>query len=266
MRRRKEMNNELSWETSVTGIEPNKIQLRGYPIDELMGKVPFPSAVYLALKGELPDEKVGRLMDVMLVSSVDHGATPPSTLTARTVASTGAPLNACIAAGILAINKYHGGAIENCMHFVREVVETAEKENISLEKAALQLVREKREKKQVIHGFGHRVHTKDPRTAKLLSEAKEAGALGRYIEAMKAVQKAIHEVIGKDLPINVDGAIGGILLELDFPPELANAFFIMARVPGLVAHIHEEQTTMKPMRKIHPTNHHYVGPENRHLD
>ena len=258
--------NNLSWETSVTKIEPNKIQLRGYPIDELMGKVPFASAVYLALKGELPTPAIGRLMDIMLVSSVDHGATPPSTLTARTVASTGAPLNACIAAGILAINKFHGGAIENCMHFVKEVVKTADSDGISLEKAALKLVREKREKKQVIHGFGHRVHTQDPRTAKLLAATKEAGVSGRYIEAMKAVQKAILEVIGKNLPINVDGAIGGILCELDFPPELANAFFIMARVPGLVAQIHEEQTTMKPMRKIHPTNHHYVGPENRHIE
>jgi len=260
------MSNEPGWETSVTKIEPNKIQLRGYPIDELMGKVPFPSVVYLALKGELPDEKIGRLMDIMLVSSVDHGATPPSTLTARTVASTGAPLNACIAAGILAINKFHGGAIENCMHFVKGVVAVADERDIPLQEAALQLVREKREGKQVIHGFGHRVHTKDPRTAKLLAAAKEAGVSGRYIEALNAVQGAIHEVIGKDLPINVDGAIGGILCELDFPPELANAFFIMARVPGLVAQIHEEQTTMKPMRKIDPKNHHYVGPEDRHLD
>ncbi|NOZ12135.1 MAG: citryl-CoA lyase [Acidobacteria bacterium] len=258
--------NDLSWETSVTKIEPNKIQLRGYPIDELMGKIPFASAVYLALKGELPTPEIGRLMDIMLVSSVDHGATPPSTLTARTVASTGAPLNACIAAGILAINKFHGGAIENAMRFVKETVKTAEEKNMTLEETALQLVREKREKKQVIHGFGHRVHTRDPRTAKLLAAAEEAGISGRYIEAMKAVQKAIAEVIGKNLPINVDGAIGGILCELDFPPELANAFFIMARVPGLVAQIHEEQTTMKPMRKIHPTNHHYVGPENRHVD
>ncbi len=258
------MNNELNWETSVTKIEPNKIQLRGYPIDELMGKVPFPSAVYLALKGELPNAKIGHLMDIMLTSSVDHGATPPSTLTARTVASTGAPLNACIASGILAINKFHGGAIENCMRFVKEVVRAADEKKTSLEAVVLEMVKEKREKKQVIQGFGHRVHTKDPRTVKLLAAAEEAGISGRYIEAMKAVQAAIYKVIGKDLPINVDGAIGGILLELDFPPELANAFFIMARVPGLVAHIYEEQTTMKPMRKIHPTHHHYVGPENRH--
>jgi len=56
-----------------------------------MGRITFAQAIYLALKGELPDEKVGRLIDAVLVSSVDHGATPPSILAARTVASTGAP-------------------------------------------------------------------------------------------------------------------------------------------------------------------------------
>jgi len=73
-------------------------------------------------------------------------------------------------------------------------------------------------------------------------------------------------VLGRELPINVDGALAGILCELDFPPSLANAFFIMARIPGLVAHVHEEKTVMKPMRKIHPTHHTYTGPVDRKLD
>ena len=83
---------ELHWKTAITKIEPNKIFLRGYPLHELMGRITFSQAIYLALKGELPSEKVGRLIDAILVSSIDHGATPPSVLAARTVASTGADL------------------------------------------------------------------------------------------------------------------------------------------------------------------------------
>jgi len=259
------MASNLSWETSVTKIEPNKIQLRGYPIDYLMGKYNYASVVYLALKGELPTEKIAKLMDIMLVSSIDHGATPPSTIAARTSASTGAPLNACLATGFLTINKFHGGAIENCMLFLAEVVNISKEKNISLEETALQLVKEKRAKKQVIHGFGHRVHTEDPRTVKLFEAVKEAEINGDFMHALKAIEKALFEVLGKKLPINVDGAIAGVLCELDFPSPLANAFFMMARVPGLVAHIFEEQTKMKPMRKIHPTDHKYVGPVDRHL-
>lgn len=259
------MSSNLSWETSVTKIEPNKIQLRGYPIDYLMGKYNYASVVYLAIKGELPTEKVAKLMDIMLVSSIDHGATPPSTIAARTSASTGAPLNACLASGLLTINKFHGGAIENCMVFLKEVVENSKTKNISLDASAKELVEEKRAKKQVIHGFGHRVHTEDPRTVKLFEAVNDAEINGDFMNTLKSVEKALLDVLGKKLPINVDGAIGGILCELDFPSALANAFFMMARVPGLVAHIFEEQTKMKPMRKIHPTDHKYVGPEDRHL-
>jgi len=260
------MSEQAGWETAITKIEPNKIQLRGYAIDELMGTVSYAETVYLAIKGELPEPKIGRLMNTMLVSSVDHGVTPPSTLACRTVASTGAPLNNCIAAGILSINKLHGGAIENCMLFLKEVVAMAEGDGDEMQTAARKLVTEKRASRQVIHGFGHRVHTRDPRTVKLLQEAAEAGLNGPFMKALAAVQDAITEVLGKELPINVDGALAGLLCEMDFPPELANAFFIMARIPGLVAHTHEEQTRMKPMRKIDPNNHQYTGPVDRHLN
>ena len=81
----------------------------------------------------------------------------------------------------------------------------------------------------------------------------------------RSIEESLQTVLGKTLPINVDGAIAAILCELDFPPALANAFFIMARVPGLVAHIVEEQTRQKPMRKIHPTDSVYDGPEERKL-
>jgi citrate synthase len=105
---------EETWKTSITKIEPNKIAYKGYRVEELMGRVPFADVVFLLLRGELPSKEQGMLMDAMLVSSIDHGATPPSALAARTVASGGAPLTTAVAAGISSINKHHGGAIEGC--------------------------------------------------------------------------------------------------------------------------------------------------------
>jgi citrate synthase len=57
----------------------------------------------------------------------------------------------------------------------------------------------------------------------------------------------------------VDGAIAALLCEMGFPSELGNAFFIMARVAGVVAHVFEEQTTMRPMRHINSKEHVYDG-------
>ena len=104
---------EQTWKTAITDIQPNKVAVRGYPIDQLMGRISFGEMVYLVLKEELPTADIGRLMDAILVSSVDHGATPPSALAARTVASGGAPLTTAIAGGIMTINRHHGGAIED---------------------------------------------------------------------------------------------------------------------------------------------------------
>ena len=103
---------ELHWKTAISKIQPNQIRVRGYQLDQLMGRVSFAQMVYLLFKGELPSENTGKLVEAILVSSVDHGATPPSALSAITVASTGSPLNAAVAAGILAVSSYHGGAIE----------------------------------------------------------------------------------------------------------------------------------------------------------
>ena len=68
-------------------IAPNAIMVRGYHLDEMMGRLSFADAVYLLLMGELPTRAIGRMLDAILVSVIDHGVTPPSTLAARNVAA-----------------------------------------------------------------------------------------------------------------------------------------------------------------------------------
>ncbi len=247
---------EKRWFTSITKVEPNNIRIRGYPVHELMDKISYAEAVYLILKGELPHEKRKRIMEAILVSSIDHGPTPPSILAARTVASAGSPLNASVAAGILAIYKYHGGAIEDAMKFFYRGVEDGGNYD-----TAFNMVKEAREEKKKIYGFGHRYHTKDPRTEKLFKIAEEVEMKGKYVQFAIYTQKALKEILGKDLPINVDGAIAALLCEMEFPPELGNAFFMISRLPGIVAHIYEEKTREKPMRKIYVDEFVYDGPE-----
>ena len=106
------------WQSALTSIAPNAILIRGYPVDEMMGRLSFAEAVYLLLMGELPTPAIGRMLNAVLVSSLDHGVTPPSTLAARNVATSGAPLKDCVAAGILAFGPHHGGDIESCMRFL----------------------------------------------------------------------------------------------------------------------------------------------------
>ncbi len=250
------------WTTGITRIEPNKVAVRGRDIATLMGKASFGATVYLILTGKLPDDRVGRLMDAILVSSIDHGATPPSCLAARTVASTGAGLSQSVAAGIMAINRHHGGAIEDCARFLGAILSRAAESKRSLDDIASEEVARIKSTGDRISGFGHRIHTKDPRTGRLFELAAEAGLAatpGTHVAAARAIERAFA-AIGKPLPINVDGAIGAILADLGLDPKVFNGIFMIARTPGLVAHVVEEQTREKPMRRIDPVNHAYDGP------
>jgi citrate synthase len=255
----------LHWNSAITKVEPNKLSIRGYALDSLIGKASYAQMVYLLLRGEMPSENVGKMIEAILVSSVDHGTTPPSVLSALTVASTGATLNASVAAGILSISKFHGGAIEDCMLILKSAIDIQKERNVSSENAAKQIIQNYKSENKRLSGFGHRLHTNDPRTYKLFALAEELDIAGDYCKMANTFVVQLKEITGKDLPLNVDGAIAALLCEMDFDPVLANGFFMIARVPGLIAHIYEENTRQKPMRKIHPTDVTYDGPENRSL-
>lgn len=256
---------DLQWNSAITKVEPNKLSIRGYALDNLIGKVSYAQMVYLLLKGEMPSENVGKMIEAILVSSVDHGTTPPSVLSALTVASTGAPLNASVAGGILSISKFHGGAIEDCMLVLKSAIDIQKEKNISAMDAAKEIIQNHKAKKKRLSGFGHRLHTNDPRTHKLFALSDELGIAGDYCNMAKIFVSQLKEITGKDLPLNVDGAIAALLCEMRFDPILANGFFMIARIPGLIAHIYEEKIRQNPMRKIHPTDVSYDGPENQSL-
>jgi len=253
------------WQTSLTSIAPNRILIRGYPLDEMMGRLGFAEAVYLLLMGELPTPAIGRMLNAVLVSSLDHGVTPPSTLAARNVATSGAPLKDCVAAGILAFGPHHGGDIETCMRFLDGGL-TLIRAGGTLQEAAQAIVAESVEQNQVPPGFGHRFHSRDPRAARLFQMALELEAEpARLIRAAERALVEHRDRFGRPLPANVDGAIAAISADLGFAYELGNAIFLISRLPGLIAHAHEERTRQSPMRQIDPKDHTYDGARDRRL-
>jgi citrate synthase len=255
------------WQTSLTAIAPNRILIRGYPLDEMMGRLGFAEAVYLLLMGELPTPAIGRMLNAVLVSSIDHGVTPPSTLATRNVATSGAPLKDCVAAGILAFGPHHGGDIESCMRFLDSGLSLM-RGGQSLRQAAETIVRMSVDENTVPPGFGHRFHTKDPRAARLFQMALELELEGEHVRLIRSCERALEpwaDKFERPLPVNVDGAIAAISADLGFAYELGNAIFLISRLPGLIAHAHEERTEQAPMRQIDPKDHDYVGSKERRL-
>lgn len=255
-----------AWQTGITQVEPNRILVRGYPVDELMGRVSFGQAVYLLLVGELPTPSIGRMMEALLVASIDHGPVPPSANAARLVASSGAPLRASVAAGVLAFGEHHGGDVGSCMDFLARGVGLV-REGHTYESAAAHLVRAYAEIGAPPPGFGHRLHTQDPRTSRLFQMALELDLDGQHQQMIRAIDRALRQEQsdGTPLPINVDGAMAAVSADLGLDPSVGDALFIISRVPGLVAHAREEAQREGPMRQIDATASLYDGSPQRRL-
>ena len=256
---------ETAWKTAITDIGPGKIRVRGYNITDIMKRMSYAEAVYLILKGERPSKAEAELMNAILVSSIDHGASPPSALGTRTVISGGNTLNAAIAGGVLVIGDSHGGAIEQAAMIMQEWAGRLDSSGGNVSETADKLVDWLKETKQRMPGFGHRLHKVDPRTLKLFEIAERNGYSGKHIELCKAIEKALAEKLGKELPINVDGAIAADISYMGFDWQLGKGFFIISRVPGLLAHAYEEMTRERPMRKLGPPPFEYDGPGEREL-
>ncbi len=244
------MTEEITWQTEITDVEPNKVVVRGYRLHDLIGKLPFSHVIYLLVRGELPSAGHGALLNAVLVAAVDHGAATPSAIAARTVATSGTPNMCAVAAGLMAIHRYHGGDINECMRLLYDAVTRKHENKKSAELVAKDIVQELSEAKARFSGYGDRFHTSDPRAARLLALTQQWTETQEYIEMAEAIRGAIMEASLRDLPLNLDGAIAVTLCEMGFPAELGNAVFAMSRMVGLTVHVHEEQTHMRPMRKV----------------
>jgi citrate synthase len=249
------------WRTAISTSDEKNIFIRGYNVTSLMTQATFTDTIYLLHQSRLPTPNERRLFDAILIGVSDHGPAAPSAAAARMVASGNRQsLEAAIAAGVLAIGDAHGGAGYECMQMIAKGMELARRESISVRDAAHRLVAEAKSENKRLPGIGHRIHTEDPRTRTLFDMAKECELARDGIAFMRALEDSAREQI-RPLPINIDGAMAAVLMDLGFPPPVAKLIFIIGRVAGLTAQVMEEYTREKPMHIRIPVT--YDGPPPR---
>ncbi|APU13195.1 MULTISPECIES: citryl-CoA lyase [Actinoalloteichus] len=234
------------WSTAVTRIAPGEIELRGYPIEQLIGRLDFVSTIWLLTKGALPTETQSRLLQAALVASVDHGPQAPSIASARMAVTCGVGINSAIANGVNVLGDTHGGAGQQCVAVLHGIAATVAETGRDVDEVAAEVVAEHRARKAYVPGFGHRFHPRDPRRDVLLGlveEAVTAGQLsGEYLRAGVAIESALATGTRRP-PMNIDGVTAIVYAELGVEPELARGFFVLARSVGILAHAWEETGT-----------------------
>lgn len=249
------------WKTSITNLKGGEIHIRGYELTDLMRNCSFADIVLLMITGKIPELNERRLMEAILVSCCDQGAYPPSTNVTRFVASCGVPLQASVAAGMLAFGDYHGGAIENCAKLLQEKVQLVG--DGGLKKLASQIARDFKERGERIPGFGHAYFETDPRSKSLLKIADDCISSHPHIDLLLAIEAELS--LGKDKPLaaNINGAIAAAISDLGIDWHVGRGIFIISRSIGLIVHAVEEIKMGTKYKKIDPKDVEYVGPEKR---
>lgn len=257
------------WATAISRVRPNEIDLRGYPIEQLIGAIPFKDVIWLLLRGELPSPPHSALLEAALVASVDHGPQAPSIASARMAITCGVGLNNAVASGVNALGDVHGGAGQQCMTMLNEL-DSRIGNQISAEAVVDDYLAQVRRNGGHVPGFGHRFHTRDPRRDPLMTLVSRAVAegvvTGRYLELAELIESKLSSG-PRPIPMNIDGVTAVVYAELGFPPELGRGLFVLSRSVGIVAHAWEERASGSRIKGPLPRTmlSSYSGPPRRDL-
>ena len=187
------------------------------------------------LKGTPPSQEAVGLINLDLVLHAEHG-TNASAFTARVVAGTAANLHAAVTAAIAALSgPAHGGAAEMVMRMAQEIGEP--------ERAAA-YVKQLRDDRQPVMGFGHRVYrVEDPRARHMRAGVERLSReLGQpqWFAILEAVLEAMRPYGRLGVNVNVDFYAGVVYYLLGIPEDLFVSMFAIGRTPGWAVQVIEQ--------------------------
>jgi citrate synthase len=231
--------------THIAGYDADSVTLRGKDlVGDLMGKVTFTELMLLQLTGKQPTAAQVTILDAVLVTIMEHGLVPSAIVTRLTHYGAPESVQGAIVAGLLGVGDRFAGTASECAQVLERIVQAPAEERVN---AATEIVRDYRQRKRPIPGFGHPIHREeDPRSRRLVDIVKAAqreksgqGA-GDYVAALTVLEEAVFSVVGKKIVTNVSAAIAVALCEAGVPAKAARGMVLTARCAGLAGHLFEE--------------------------
>jgi ATP citrate (pro-S)-lyase len=228
--------------------EDGSVEVLGHDLLEFARSRSFANIVAGLWLGQAEiSPELERTVDFILRVSAEHGPYQAAAVNTMVAARAGINLTAALASGLLTIGPRFGGAINQSAAIWLAGVRD--------QQTAAQLVESLATQGRTIAGIGHRKYSRqqpDPRVAELLTFTKNLKShpfsdLALAVEAVTTAKKS-------NLILNVDGAIAAVLLDLLHGPqgydmgqleglvnvEFFNAFFILSRSVGLMAHYFDQ--------------------------
>lgn len=251
------------WTTRISRARKGRINVRGYPVEEIIEKLSYTEAAFLLLKGELPDARETALFDLVLRSGMDQQFISSAVGAARFTASAfpDSPVPA-LASGMLASGSVTGSPQEPA-----EMLIEAVGWKLPEAEACARVLKLWSERRGRIPGLGHPMHKDaEPRATVVRRLARDLDGWRAHGRMLDAVEAHLGETKGRVIPINLAGALGAVLADLEFDPITIGGIGALTYGMALLAHITEEIREGVPLRIIPDAlGAHYAGPEERHI-
>ena len=203
----------------------------GYPASELIKKgYQIPHVIGLLWNKKLISAQEAEIIKRIIMLSADHGPCVSGALVTIIAAGAGINMAQAVAAGMMMIGPRFGGAVTDAGKWFKYAIEQKLTPEAFLDYMKANV--------GPVPGIGHRVKSvknPDKRVSELVSYVKSLSIPMPHLDFALQVEK-ITTAKKDTLILNVDGTIAAILVDLGYPVESLNGFFILARTIGFIGH------------------------------
>lgn len=230
--------------SSIVNERDGDVYIVGTELGEQAEKYSFANiAVSMLLGKRITSKKIEDFSDLVFKLLVDHGPNVSGVVNTMITSRAGKDMVSSLVTGLLTIGPRFGGAInEAAFNWLNGVNKFG---------SAKEFVEDFSKNKKYILGIGHRkyrIDMPDPRVKKILEFSKDLKN-SSYTKFALEVEKITTSKKG-NLILNVDGAVGAVLLDLLASEEsyskeelykltqaeFFNAFFVIPRTVGFLSH------------------------------
>jgi ATP-citrate lyase alpha-subunit len=210
-------------EPRYSGYAASELCEKGYGIEDVIG---------LLWNKKLPSREESEIIKRIIMISADHGPAVSGAFGSIIAACAGIDMPQAVSAGMTMIGPRFGGAVTNAGKYFKMGVKDFPndipgflswmKENVG-----------------PVPGIGHRVKSlknPDKRVKYLVEYVKNQTTLHTPCLDFALEVEQVTTAKKDNLILNVDGTIGCILVDLNFPEHSLNGFFVLARTIGMIGH------------------------------
>lgn len=219
--------------TTISDDRGEEPRYMGYAASELCEKgYGIEDVVSLLWNKKLPSREESEIIKRIIMISADHGPAVSGAFGTVIAACAGIDMPQAVSAGMTMIGPRFGGAVTNAGKYFKMGVKEYPNDIPGFLAWMKQHV-------GPVPGIGHRVKSlknPDKRVKYLVDYVKNHTTLHTPCLNYALEVEKITTAKKDNLILNVDGTIGCILVDLDFPEQSLNGFFVLARTIGMIGH------------------------------